>query len=233
MNPSDENIKAKRQEREATETQADKEARELKNSDLKKIAHQTTTFKLPQTHSDLVKGRADRKKTSVSFVLKEALETLVLDANGKYRTEPKKPREEWYSSESLSKSKFQVSTIEDGSVVTKQPLVRVLGDIKRKRIPFDDSMPKQVGHTELTTIRANLPVLLLKEVYALADHFQMSVQDVVTQAVERFIHSTTIKEMPNVTSGLVQFHAERQQRLDESTERKLANRQARKGVNDE
>jgi hypothetical protein len=234
LNPSDERIRAMREAREAQETQQEKEARELKNSELKKIAHQETSFRLPQAASDTVKAHAQNKSTSVSFVLRQALETLVANAKGVSRTEPVKPKEEWYTSQTLNKSKFLVSTLDDNGATTKQPLVRVLGDIRRKRIPFQDNMPKQVdGGGDLATIRASLPVPLLKEIYSISEYFQMSVQDVVTQAIERFMYSTTSKSMPSVNSELMQFHAERQARLEESTNRSLANRQARKGVNDE
>jgi hypothetical protein len=227
----DEKIKALREERESQETQQEKEARELKNSDLKGVPHKTTTFKLPVAYSEALNKRAKLNHTSVSFQLRQALEALVVDANGVSRTEPKKPKEEWYTSDTLNKSKFLVATMdEQNAAVTKQPMVRVLGDIQRKRIPFDDNTPNQVGALELTTIKASLPVPLLKEIYTLAEYFQMSLLDVVTQALERFIYSTTSKSMPSQNSELLQFHAERQQRLDETTDRKLANRQARKGV---
>jgi hypothetical protein len=147
--------------------------------------------------ADLAKDLVDMAQLEgviLDAAIQTALKELIADAIGVTRQEAEKPRNAWYCYETIACLNHIKGKMIDnyGTERTIKNTIRIQSQLKRKHIPLPsvaDYIPYECFNPPQTKLlQAMVNIAVWRSTEALAEYFQMTLQDAILQAVERYVH---------------------------------------------
>lgn len=150
------------------------------------MSNQERSIRTLRATARAIKAIAAEKGLTVADIITDALQVILNDSVGLQLIEPKKDRQTWYV---ITSEVYKESFAGSQTVSHKQQVIR--HQIRRKFLPLPqvDGLPRENPHDvqDEYTIYFDVDERLYNNITKLADFFQLKVDDVVLQALERYL----------------------------------------------